>query len=79
MNGQPCLFPTKDATAVYLKVWNQNGQLLTVRYSLDQNQPQQAQQPPVDQMKEVNERLEKLEAALSALGKREGGKRESGS
>ena len=64
MTGRPCLFPTKDANAVYLKVWNQDGKLLTVKYILDS-----AQSPSQDQvsdpMKEVNERLRRLEEAIA--------------
>ena len=64
MTGQPCLFLTKDMTAIYLKVWNANGQLLTARYSLDQEQPQEP--PEQDAMVEIRERLGKLEEAIAA-------------
>lgn len=63
MNGVPCLFLTKDFSAIYLKVWNQNGQLLTVRYSMDQETPTQPSTP--DPMNEVYERLNRLEEALT--------------
>lgn len=64
MDGTPAIFPTKDAQAIYLKVWNQNGNLLTARYVLDPVQPDQQTptQPPMD---DILERLNKLESALA--------------
>lgn len=64
MDGTPAIFPTKDAQAIYLKVWNQNGNLLTARYVLDPVQPDQTipTQPPMD---DILDRLNKLESALA--------------
>lgn len=70
MNGQPCFFPTRDASAVYLKVWNQNGQLLTVRYILDQEQPGSEPNATTDSMDDVYTRLTRLEEALATTKSR---------
>ena len=68
MTGQPSLFLSKDMSSIYLKVWNTNGQLLTARYTLDQEQPQQP--PRTDAMNEIYERLGKLEEAIASKRKK---------
>ena len=69
MDGSIAIFPTKDAQAIYLKVWNQNGSLLTARYVLDPVQPEQ-QATKAAPMDDILDRLNKLEAAISKRTKK---------
>ena len=80
MNGQPCLFPTKDMTSIYLKVWNQDGRLITAKYILDSEQTPQ-NQPSQNDVQDIRERLNRLESALAMRnqsGKKKGNANEVG-
>lgn len=56
MNGQPSWFPSNDGSCVYMRAWQPNGTIMTVRYVPEQ------QQPTVDPLDEIRRRLDALEA-----------------
>lgn len=66
MDGRLSIFPTNDLNAVFLKAWNSNGRMLTIKYVPDPTW----QEPPVTQAStqqdDILRRLEALEQSFAA-------------
>lgn len=61
MDGTPCFFPMSDGNSVYVKAWGADGTISTKRYVLETV----SAQPTSDPMKDVVDRLERIEKKLS--------------
>lgn len=66
MDGRAAIFPTQTLEEIYLKVWDRNGSIRTIRYVLDPMQNfAQNQSQELDMGSKILERLEQLEQRLS--------------
>lgn len=65
MDGRAAIFPTQSLEEIYLKAWDRNGTIRTIRYVLDpmQNLTQGTAQE-ADMSSKILERLEQLEQKL---------------
>lgn len=65
MDGRAAIFPTQTLEEIYLKAWDRNGTIRTIRYVLDpmQNLTQGTVQEP-DMSSRILERLDQLEQRL---------------
>lgn len=64
-NGYPAYFPTQDGSAIYVKHWNANGSIDTIRYVPETIDAKPKEDPHGVMLSEILERLGKLEKALS--------------
>lgn len=65
MDGRVSIFPTSDLQEVYLKGWNSNGVMITVKYIVDPTW-----QAPTPETPDVIRRLENLEKTVAANNKK---------
>lgn len=67
MDGRFALFPAKELDAIYLKAWNSNGVMMTLRYQLDPTfQSTQAVNNGGARQEEMLRRIEALEQTIVA-------------
>lgn len=62
MNGQVSIFPTADGSSIYLKTWDGNGRIQTVRYIPEQQTPSE---PVVDPLDDIRQQLDRIEKQLN--------------
>lgn len=65
MDGRIAIFPTNDLGAVYIKGWNSNGELMTVRYIVDPDWKAFTSSEALMQQQDILRRLENLEKSIS--------------
>lgn len=68
MDGRPAIFPFKDWSAILVKTWKPNGQLVTVRYVIDPDQFQE-EQAAQNELDDIRTRLETIEQSLKKQSK----------
>ena len=62
MNGSPGFFPTPDYSAIYLKAWNSNGSINTIKFVPEVQNAESKEDP----LKEVLERLDRIEKSIAS-------------
>ena len=65
MDGRPAIFPARDCSSIIVKLWKQDGQLLTIRYIVDPNQFQEQDNQRAE-MEDIRTRLQTIEQSLKA-------------
>lgn len=65
MDGSPAVFPTNDGSYIYVKYWDQDCNLQTVRYKRDDS-PIAIPEKPKDPMQIIMERLDSMEERIAA-------------
>ena len=65
-DGTLALFPYKDCSAIIAKAWNSNGQIVTVKYIVDQSQFEVAQPTVEPNIATILDRLDKLEKSIAS-------------
>lgn len=65
MDGSPAVFPTNDGIYIYVKYWDQDCNLQTVRYKRDDS-PITMPEKPKDSMQIIMERLDSMEQRIAA-------------
>lgn len=55
MNGMPCFFPMQDRSAIYMKAWNADGTISTIKFLPEQSAPNEPTQ------------LDRIESMLSSF------------
>lgn len=62
MDGSIGVYPTKDCSAIYLKAWQQDGTIKTVKYIPEETVPEIKRK--VTSLEDLEERVKKLEASI---------------
>lgn len=63
--GVPAYFPVQDGSAIYMKHWNANGGIDTVRYIPEAVEEKPKEEPTAPILNEILDRLSKIEKTLS--------------
>ena len=70
MNGSPSVFPVSDASAIYVKSWDNNGNIVTVRYVREEPKTQELTgqlEPTIDTtLANMQEQLDRIEKQVNA-------------
>lgn len=69
MDGIPSFFPTVDLSCIYVKRWNENGELVPTRYILEQPATQEVDRSESNPWEEIQQRLTNIETAIASLAK----------
>lgn len=64
-NGAPAYFPVQDGSAIYMKHWNANGGIDTIRYIPETIDTKVKEEPNSPILNEILERLSKIEKTLT--------------
>lgn len=62
MDGSIGVYPVKDCSAIYLKAWQQDGTIKTVKYIPEETVPEIKRK--VTSLEDLEERVKKLEASI---------------
>ena len=71
MNGSPSIFPVSDASAIYVKTWDNSGNIITVRYVKEEPKTQELTgqlEPAIDTtLANIQEQLNRIEKQVATL------------
>lgn len=71
MNGSPSIFPVNDASAIYVKSWDNSGNIITVRYIREEPKTQELTgqlDPAIDTtLANMQEQLDRIEKQVATL------------
>lgn len=68
MDGSIGVYPIKDCSAVYLKAWQQDGTIKTIKYIPEESVPEL--QRKVTSLEDLEERVRKLELSIKKSSKK---------
>lgn len=69
MDGRIAIFPTQDLTSIFIKGWNANGEMITVRYIVDPDWKSATPSEAAAQQQDILRRLENVEKSIAASKK----------